>query len=558
MSDERTTTESGTTPDAGVSELPLFQQANDASTPGWALADPMGPDDPFTGLHLNDLPPARVPDPEPQPVRRPRPDELTRPVDRALVRALRKEAAELLREHRSERQRAAEDPTSTTMVAPLSEEEEREFGRETITNLVRSHITSTINAGHSGGAKFTADEEAALVKAVFDAQFNLGPLQPLVDEADITDILINGAHVYVQYPDGHFETRPSVVDDSSELLEWLSNLAARSDNGGRPFSRLNPSLRLTLPGGHRLSAMAFTSKEPSVAIRLHRLVDITLDDLVDRNVMPTKLARLLHAATRGGTSVVTSGPMGSGKTTLTRALANALPIQTRIGTAETELELFLKQLSGRERYIVEAEAITGGGERGNDGELYGSYTLSDILYDFVRQNLDLVIVGEVAGPEIVAMFKAMQMVKGSLSTTHAEDAKAAIDRLVTCAMEHPSRPTTEFAERQVGGHINLIVQLNTKFREVDGVRQQLRYVDEVLYLEPGEDARPIRSTIYRGYPDGTGHFGTLPRRLLRKVLAGGYDRDRNELPVNDLESFDENRELELYSGGIVNFLEGVR
>ena len=335
------------------------------------------------------------------------------------------------------------------------------------------------------------------------------------------------------YPDGRIQKRPNIFDSDEELIDWLINLGQRADGGGRTFAVNNPHLRLNLPGNIRLSAMAWTVPEPHVAIRLHRLKNITLDTLVGYKVMPDLLSQLLTAMVIGGASIVTSGPMGSGKTTLTRALANALPVETRIGTAETERELFLHDMPGRKGFVVPAEVINGGGERDSTtNEFKGGTDLSAILYAFVRMHLERVIVGEVAGKEIIAMFKAMQMAKGSLSTTHADDAKGAINRLVTVALE--AGVTERYAIRQVAAHINLIIQLDTSYSVNDaGERVHTRYISEVIWIEPGEEGMPAVSTVYQGRPGGTGEYGTLPPKLRRKVIEGGFPE--HLIPLHSLE-----------------------
>ena len=503
-----------------MSNLPLFAAGltvdDTSTTPPWQ------PTPDLTTYYDHDLPPARPHNPADTTATRtpsPRPHAT---IDRALVRQLQKLAAEQLREYRTLRERERADPNNTATQIPFGEEEEREFGREVITNLVRSHVATTITRD---GGKIDLAEEQALIKAIFDAQFNLGPLQDLVEEPDITDIFVTGDETYVKYPDGRFEDREPIVDSDTEMIEWLTNLASRSDNGGRPFSRLHPSLRLNLRGDHRLSAMHYTTRRPSVAIRIHRLKNITLNQLAtEHRTMTTTLADFLQAVMRGNGSVVVSGGMGAGKTTHVRALANALPIQTRIGTAETERELFLHQLPGRRRYVVDAEVIIGGGERGVDGELAGSYTLSDILYDFVRQNLDYVIVGEVAGHEVIAMLNAMQMAKGGLSTVHAYSARSAIDRLAELGSQPPFNAPVEYTQSQLAAHIDLIVQLTSEVSvDANSSRLERRYVEEVIYVEPGEENRPATTTVYRGNPDGTGEFGTIPPPLRDKIIAGGID-----------------------------------
>lgn len=438
---------------------------------------------------------------------------------RRLVRKLVDEASQELSQVVAARKHDVESDETADTLLPYTQEEEQHKGREIIADKVKRHITFGIE---SGSGAIDASAEKQLAQDVYNTIFGLGPLQVLVDDPTIENILLTGTRVVVMYPDGRLQKRPKIFDSDEELIDWLINLGQRSEGGGRTFAVNNPHLRLNLPGNIRLSAMAWTVPEPHVAIRLHRLKDITLDTLVGYKVMPDLLANLLAAMVIGGASIVTSGPMGSGKTTLTRALANALPLETRIGTAETERELFLHEMPGREDFIVPAEVITGGGERDSTtNEFKGATDLSAILYAFVRMQLERVIVGEVAGKEIIAMFKAMQMAKGSLSTTHADDAKGAINRLVTVALE--AGVTERYAIRQVAAHINLIVQLDTAYSTNDaGERVHTRYISEIIWIEPGEDGMPAVSTIYEGIPGGTGKYGTLPPKLRRKVIEGGF------------------------------------
>ncbi|OFE08662.1 ATPase, T2SS/T4P/T4SS family [Rhodococcus sp. 1139] len=541
-----TTDETARTTHKNITDLPFFSSMLPIADQPQTAPEPVVPvpaetADFFRTNNLHDLPPAPRHNAPGEVVQSQRSAAPKIPVDRKLVRTLQREAAELLREHRTKRDRELNDPKNTKIVAPFTADEEREYGRETITRLVKNHVQQTIR---SGGETFDLNQEHALIKAIFDAQFRLGPLQDLVEEPHITDIYLNGDAVYVKYPDGHYESRDSVVDSSDELLEWMSLLASRADNGGRPFSRINPSLRLNMQGNHRLSVLGYTTIRPSVAIRIHRLTNITLEQLsLDHRMMPPELAHMLGCAIRGRASTGVGGGMGYGKTTFARALANALPIQTRIGVAETERELFLDELPGRRDFIVDAEMIMGGGERGADGQLAGGFSLSAILYEFVRQGLDFLVVGEIAGLEILALVKALQTANGGIFTTHAYTARGVIDRLANLAQEPPMNASAEYIERQLAEHVDVIVQLATKVRvSREGTTTAVRYVSEVVYVEPGDtDKLPSFSNIYRGYSDGTGVFGSIPQPMLRKLLAGGFKKV--DLPPDTLRSFDEERDL---------------
>ena len=452
-------------------------------------------------------------------------------LDPTEVELLVEEATERDQAERQARQRAAEEAASQgRMPQQFTEEDELALGASICSGVVERHMDTV---ARSGGSVHNRQTQDALVQAVFDRLYRLGPLQPIVEAPGVENILINGDSCHIMRPDGTSVSVPSPFVNDRELVDWLQNMANRDPAGGREFAPVSPGLRLNLPGGIRLSALNWTTRRPSVAIRMHRHKDIDLSRLVEMTVMDPRLAPILEGAARAGSAIVISGPMGAGKTTLLRAMVTALPVETRIGTAETERELFLDELPGRAPYVVSAEILEGGGERSTvTGAREGSFSLDDQLYEFVRQQLELVIVGEVAGKEIVALFKAMQMAKGSMTTTHAYNARGAINRLVTCAME--AGVTTAYAERQVAEHVNLIVQLDTKWVQTpSGERMSRRHISEVAWVEPDSDsARPHLTTVYRGSPDGDGQFGTFPDPLRERLLDVGIGPE--QIPLNVL------------------------
>lgn len=453
-------------------------------------------------------------------------------LDRDLVRSLAAEVSKRLSEARRDRDTQAADATNTGVTISYTADELEAVGAQIAEDLVHEHIASTIDIG--GGVAPSAAEERALIQAVCDTLFKLGPVQPLVDEANVENILFTGGKTTVMYGDGRSEQRPPVFHSDEEAVQWVSFLAAHYPGGGRTFSQASPALRLNLKGNIRLSALGWTTEGISIAIRKHLHKDITIDRLVDMDVMPETLCMLLVAGCRAGLSIIASGPMGAGKTTFIRALANALPVETRIGTAELVRELYLHELPGRDPYVVSAEVITGGGERNEfTDQPKGQFNLHMILQEFVSQQLDRVIVGEVAGREILAMFKAMQMAKGSMTTVHATTARGAIDRLTTLAMEEPGVDEV-YAIRQVAAHVNLIVQMNTHWaRDEDGQMRSHRHISEVAWVEPGENSRPAVSLIYsRPHPLREGRWGTLPPRMRDLVVQFGFPSER--LPVFDI------------------------
>ncbi|WP_051426543.1 CpaF family protein [Jiangella gansuensis] len=415
-------------------------------------------------------------------------------VDWGLVRAYREQAADQLAHALRSRE-------------GLDEAGRRELGRSIVVELLADHAERALTKGLP---IITPDEQIQLAEAIMAALFGLGRLQPLVDDPDIENIEINGHdNVHLIYSDGRIVDGPPVADNDEELIETLSFLATRTSANERPFSPSNPRLHLRLRDGSRLAATAWITPRPVAVIRRHRLTDIGVADLVELDMLSPAAAAFLTAAVRARKSLVVSGAQGAGKTTLVRALTNELDPMERIGTIETEYELHLHDMPERHKRIVAWEARPGSGERGPDGRAVGEITLDDLVYDSLRMNLSRLIVGEVRGREVLPMFKAMQSGAGSLSTTHAHSARAAIERLVTCAMEAGQHVTESFAYRQIAEHIDLVVQIEMRDDSHSGGKRT-RYISEIIAIEPGEHGLPAVTDVFHPGPDGHATPGTPP------------------------------------------------
>ena len=383
------------------------------------------------------------------------------------------------------RSRASEpSETGTSGHIPMDRAAQEQEGWRAIDDLLTEHIADAVATGVQA---WTPRQRAAMAQAIFDAVFRLGRLQPLVDDDRVENIFILGCRqVLLELTDGTRVPGPAVAESDEELIDFLRFLANRSESNPRPFSESTPRLHMKLDGGARLAATAWVVSRPTVVIRRHRHKVDTLEAWVERECLSPATANLLAAAVRAGWSIVVSGAMSAGKTTLMRALCAEIPREEAIGTFETEYELFLSE-SGNHEIVIDWESRPGVGEIGADGRAAGAFELGEALNDSFRFALSRQIVGEIRGPETWTMIKAMESGTGSLSTTHAANATACIRKLVTTAMEAGNHVTRDLALEKLVGCLNLIVQLNRRIESLpDGTQKLSRWVSEVVLVEPGE------------------------------------------------------------------------
>ncbi|QAY68761.1 CpaF family protein [Xylanimonas protaetiae] len=493
-----------------LSSVPLFTQPPHPSPPARARAT------------RGALPP-RPGEPLPEPPLPPLPAHLVEAVeavevDWSLVARLRQRASEQIAR--------AEHADGT----PSDRADQKQRGLAIVIDLVTSANTERVDAGSPA---WEPAHLHALTKAVRDSLFGLGRLQPLVDRPDVENIEIAGHdHVRLQLLDGSYEAGPPVADSDEELVDFLVFLASRSETSARSFSPAQPNLDLRLDGGARLAATAWVSTRPQVTIRLHRLVDVTLDDLAANGTLTDVQASFLRAAVRARKSIVVSGAQGAGKTTLMRALCGEIPYEESIGTFETEYELFLHEMPDRHAMVRHFEARPGAGEVGPDGRPAGEYSIDQLLRNSYRQNLSRQIVGEVRGAEVWAMLEAMESGSGSLSTTHATDAENAIHKLVTCAMKAGPGITPDLATRKLAQAIDLIVHVDLDLTVGTGAgagaagqARPRRTVSEIIAVNRGEQAPGYAVThVFRSDGAGPGLPHVLPQEY-RALARYGFDLD---------------------------------
>jgi len=432
-------------------------------------------------------------------------------VDHTLVKRFRQEVGDRLAQQRR--------LDSESGVPPMSGEDERQFARALIAQVIEQHARTEIT---SGGRAPSAEEEEELAGAVHAALFGVGRLQPLLDDHEIENIDINGCdQVFVGYADGREEMGEPVADSDEELVDLIQILAAYSGLSSRSFDTANPQLDLRLPDGSRLSAVMDVTIRPAVSIRRARMGKVFLSDLVGNGTLTPELGTFLAAAVAARKNIMISGATNAGKTTLLRAVANQIPADERLITVERALELGLDHFAELHPNVVALE------ERLPNMEGQGAISMAELVRRSLRMNPSRVIVGEVLGDEIVTMLNAMtQGNDGSLSTIHANSSMEVFNRIATYAIQSAERLPVEATHMLIAGAIDFVVFIEKRNYYTRG-GQLRRFVSSVREVT-GCDGRVLSSEVFTRGPDCTA-VPHAPLSCLDELAEYGYDPTRGRV-----------------------------
>ncbi|MFI1259164.1 CpaF family protein [Streptomyces netropsis] len=436
----------------------------------------------------------------------------------------------------------------------MNDADRRQHGMQVISKTVSEWA---VKYAGSGQAPLTDDEETALRKAVFDELFRAGRLQPLLDDPNVENILINGAErVRVDYSDRPSQMWEPIAPSDQELVRLINHIARTGGQGERALTPATPNLNMRLADGSRLAASYGITPRPQVVIRRHRTRGQGLDDLVKWGTIDSTLAAFIKAAVRARKNVIIVGSQGVGKTSLLRAAAREIPRTERVGTLESEYELYLHEdPEGPE--VVAYEGRESNGERGPDGKLMGELTLSDLFPQLLRMSLRRIIVGEVRSKEVVPMLHAMNEGEGgSMCTLHARSALLSIERLTTLCLEAGINMSEQLALRLIAQAVDLVIyiRLVDETELVDDTGRpgrKHRFVSHVMEITGvGENGRPSHQMIFapreqdghrepRAVPHGMPSPTFLAdiervgfdRTLLMKPWGAWEDRLKTVMPV---------------------------
>jgi Flp pilus assembly CpaF family ATPase len=425
-------------------------------------------------------------------------------IDHGLVKRFRQEVGDRLA-----RQRRLDQASG---VPPMTGEDEREFARALIAQILEEHARGEIGAGRIPP---TADEEEALADGIHAALFGVGRLQPLLDDPEVENIDVNGCdRVFLSYADGREVLGDPVAESDEELVELIQVLAAYSGLSSRPFDSANPQLDLRLPDGSRLSAVMDVTLRPAMSIRRARLGKVFLSDLVGNGTITRTVGRFLAAAVMARKNIMIAGSTNAGKTTLLRALANEIPTHERLITVERALELGLDQFPELHPNVIAFE------QRLPNSEGQGEITMAELVRRSLRMNPSRVIVGEVLGDEIVTMLNAMtQGNDGSLSTIHANSSMEVFNRIATYALQADERLPIEATHMLIAGAIDFVVFIEKRNDYHLGGTLR-RYVSSVREVA-GCDGRVLSSEVFTMSAGGL--VPHAPIACLDELAAFGYE-----------------------------------
>jgi len=311
-------------------------------------------------------------------------------------------------------------------------------------------------------------EREKIFTEILDEVLGYGPLEPLLKDHTVSDILVNTyKDIYVERA-GKIEATDARFKDDDHLMRIIDKIVS---SVGRRIDESSPMVDARLPDGSRVNAIIppLALDGPILSIRRFAVNPLELDDLIRFNTLTPDISELLKGIVKARLNVIISGGTGSGKTTLLNVLSRFIPGDERIITIEDAAELQMKQ-----EHVVRLET------RPPNIEGKGEVVQRDLVRNSLRMRPDRIIVGEVRGKEAFDMLQAMNTGHdGSLTTIHANSARDALMRLETMVAMASMDIPSEFLRKFIASAINVIIQVS---RMVDG-RRKLISLQEITGME---------------------------------------------------------------------------
>jgi pilus assembly protein CpaF len=332
-------------------------------------------------------------------------------------------------------------------------------------NFIRQNIERVFEQTQ---LEFPADLKKQIFKQVFDDLLGFGPLQVLLDDPDISEIMVNGPKKVFVEKDGQLIKSNVVFDDDEHVVRIIDRIILPM---GRRVDWDSPTVDARLPDGSRVNAVVrpIAIDGPSITIRKFRKDKLQAEDLIKFGSLTRQMADFLEACVKARFNIVVSGGTGSGKTTLLNVLSGFIPEDERIITIEDAAELQLQQ-----DHVMRMET------KSADSDGLHAVTIRELVKNSLRMRPDRIVVGEVRAGEALDMLQAMNTGHdGSLTTVHSNSPRDALSRLETLVLMAGMDLPLKVVRQQISSAVDLIVQ---QTRLKDGQRK-VTAVTEVAGME---------------------------------------------------------------------------
>jgi pilus assembly protein CpaF len=392
------------------------------------------------------------------------------------------------------------------------------FNVEMDPNALRERVTTDIRTRLAAETRLSRDDRERLTSELADDILGHGPLERLLADDSITEIMVNGPFdVWVERQGRLFETTVRFTDES-HLRRIINKMVAQI---GRRIDESSPMVDARLPDGSRVNAVIppLSLGGPLVTIRKFSKRRLDLNDLVRLGTLNTETIEFLQRCILAELNILISGGTGSGKTTLLNALSTSIPDADRIVTIEDAAELRLNQ-----RHVLRLEA------RPKNIEGEGEIPIRELVRNSLRMRPDRIIVGEVRGSEALDMLQAMNTGHdGSLCTVHANTPRDALSRIETMVLMAGYDLPVKAIRQQVASALDLIVhleRLEDGSRRVTAITEVQRMESDVITLQDIFEFKVSQVTSERVV------IGNLNPTGLRPTFMYKFEKHGVSLPIS--------------------------
>jgi len=324
-------------------------------------------------------------------------------------------------------------------------------------------------------------ERRLIIQAIQDEMLGLGPIEPLLSDPSVSDILVNGPFQVFAERRGKIEATDVQFDNEAHLLRVIDRIVSRI---GRRVDEMSPMVDARLPDGSRVNAVIppLSIDGPLLSIRRFAVVPFTVQDLIGFGALTAGMAELIQGLVKTRVNLLVSGGTGSGKTTLLNVMSSSIPADERIITIEDAAELQLQQ-----PHVVRMES------RPPNIEGKGEISQRDLLRNSLRMRPDRIIMGEVRGAEVLDMLQAMNTGHdGSMTTIHANSARDALTRLEHMLGMAGLKAESRSIRQQISAALSVVIQVSrlsdgqrkvTSLQEITGLEGDVISMQEIFKFD---------------------------------------------------------------------------